>query len=734
METPETRSLCFRCSVIDLSPLTAPLPVSQESHRDPASKYEEQLAVYIQSFNPLHARNKPECNLCNLLAVCANQTGVEVHKAVAIRPKLVWLADVEHGSRNNQSARLHRSGQLHVWFYDKIEYKKSIDGDNVTLKSAVASWMLDIVEEHSKSSPCKRMPISRHADKTMIRNRLATCDSSHTHLPGFGHSASRILHIVSRGLLRAINTTTGKIETLPSLTNFVALSYVWGNKTEPDQSLNAFPITAYPATIRDAATLAQSLGFDWLWVDRICIDQSNENEKAVLIPYIKDIFATASLTIVAASGDGAHSGLPGSPHTPRQGETPLMLNIQARAFEDVPELSPAESSSSLNRHVRALGGVLRLLPAQPSFNTLLNTSVWRTRGWTFEEEVFSRRLLYVFPTEIFFSCDNGTYRESTGETFVSEPLGSTWSDFGATPPLIAGELNVAMQKRRNSSTKLITTRQFVRAVEEYTSRNLTFEEDRVEAFAGLITASTDQIGGISEASLLKHGHPLSFFETALTWHPESDSPVRLPTHRKPFVPSWSWASAGSKVHFLDNGEEDNKSNWFRYDGIGNLDVVGLPSRDILSRELGLYFPTELINSQPWLEKMPKNSPAELDATVTPDVVSIRSQKLPTLHLVSIVFEAMFVKASEGLHSLQLVHDPGVRVTGHWATSSSFISGRQKFAIVAGNANICIMALKPESPGDTFSRMGLLRVAWYSSDLLYSIMRQSRARWEYIRLI
>ncbi|KAF3012572.1 hypothetical protein E8E14_003553 [Neopestalotiopsis sp. 37M] len=452
----------------------------------------------------------------------------------------------------------------------------------------------------------------------MIRNWLIKCDEEHSHLPGPGSSGSRILHIIGLGLLRVINTSTGDIETLSVLTDFVALSYVWGREREPDQSLKALPIMDYAATIRDAATLAQSLGFDWLWVDRICIDQSNDSEKAVLIPYIKDIFASATLTLVAASGNGAHFGLPGSPHTAREGEKPLKLDPQTETG----------------------GDVLQLLAEQPSFNTLLNGSVWHTRGWTFEEEVFSRRLLYIFPTEIFFSCNKGTYRESTVNKFVPEPAGSTWADFGATPPLITAELNAVMQQRRSrSSSKLFSTRQFVRAVEEYTSRDLTIEEDRVEAFAGLVTAATHLGDKNLEESLLKHGHPFGFFETALTWHPETDTPKRNPAHGKPFVPSWSWASAGSKVRFLDSGEEENKSNWFQYGSIENQDILGLPSSEtLLSTRLGLDFPTQLIASRPWLEQVSSGSlPSYLEAIAapaiaTPAVISSRSSVLPTLHL------------------------------------------------------------------------------------------------------
>jgi hypothetical protein len=86
---------------------------------------------------------------------------------------------------------------------------------------------------------------------------------------------------------------------------YVALSYVWGRGPAED----------WPRVILDAADTTRRLGFEYLWVDRLCIDQSNPAEKHYLISKMASIYEGAELTIVAAAGLDAKYGLPGGDDT-----------------------------------------------------------------------------------------------------------------------------------------------------------------------------------------------------------------------------------------------------------------------------------------------------------------------------------------------------------------------------------------------------------------------------------
>ena len=69
---------------------------------------------------------------------------------------------------------------------------------------------------------------------------------------------------------RAINCTKTPpvVEERPWSESYVALIYVWGP-----------PSGDWPQTILDAVEVMNRLGEQYLWVDRLCINQSNLQER-----------------------------------------------------------------------------------------------------------------------------------------------------------------------------------------------------------------------------------------------------------------------------------------------------------------------------------------------------------------------------------------------------------------------------------------------------------------------
>jgi hypothetical protein len=90
---------------------------------------------------------------------------------------------------------------------------------------------------------------------------------------------------------------------------FVALSYVWGTRDADKED--------WPRTVPDAVAVTKELGLRYIWVDRLCINQADDDETAYLISKITTIYEEAELTIVAAAGSGAKHGLPGVRSTSR---------------------------------------------------------------------------------------------------------------------------------------------------------------------------------------------------------------------------------------------------------------------------------------------------------------------------------------------------------------------------------------------------------------------------------
>lgn len=82
-------------------------------------------------------------------------------------------------------------------------------------------------------------------------------------------------------------------------------------------------------------------------------------------------------------------------------------------------------------------------------------------------------------------------------------------------------------------------------VENFSARNLTFEQDVGRAFAG-----ATEIMGATFPGGLHHGFPVFFFDIAMLWQPESS------LIRRPNAPSWSWAGWKGSVECLEH--------WFPY--------------------------------------------------------------------------------------------------------------------------------------------------------------------------
>jgi hypothetical protein len=90
----------------------------------------------------------------------------------------------------------------------------------------------------------------------------------------------------------------------------VALSYVWG-------VLNLGDTDPLPKVISDAMIVTMKLGYQYLWVDKYCISQSDHKEMEFQMSCMDTIYKGAEITIIAAAGLDATFGLPGVGDTPR---------------------------------------------------------------------------------------------------------------------------------------------------------------------------------------------------------------------------------------------------------------------------------------------------------------------------------------------------------------------------------------------------------------------------------
>lgn len=286
---------------------------------------------------------------------------------------------------------------------------------------------------------------------------------------------------------------------------FTALSYVWGSGMGVGQAGPAFDLHNPPHTIEDALHACKELGQKYLWIDQICINQDDPEDKANQIASMAAIYSSASLVIVAARGESVHSGLSGM-HLAR------------------PKLQARESFLDFQ------------LASVPDFDADISGSIWSTRGWTLQEVALANIKVYFSSTGVWLQ-----YEEGGKETRYSVEFD-----------------RFASSTTRMPSTPFYT---FSNHLRSYTPRKLTYEYDIYNAFSGIMTA----LFGGPEKNI--YGLPEQHFNYALLWAPSKGGPppsIRVLRSNvgqdpvpNPLLPTWSWASVAGGVEIPRAADPDN---------------------------------------------------------------------------------------------------------------------------------------------------------------------------------
>jgi hypothetical protein len=101
---------------------------------------------------------------------------------------------------------------------------------------------------------------------------------------------------------------------------YLTLSYVWGGvqtlqattaNIEQLRQLRSLTrdTVILPKTIRQAIDVTRLLGERYIWIDQLSILQDDYEKKHAQIKHVAEIFANTYLTLVAATGNAADSGL-----------------------------------------------------------------------------------------------------------------------------------------------------------------------------------------------------------------------------------------------------------------------------------------------------------------------------------------------------------------------------------------------------------------------------------------
>ncbi|KAJ4360838.1 uncharacterized protein N0V89_001405 [Didymosphaeria variabile] len=215
------------------------------------------------------------------------------------------------------------------------------------------------------------------------------------------------------------------------------------------------------------------------------------------------IYEQAFATIVAL-GENANVGLPGVDGGPR------------RHPQLVAEFGP-----------------VRLLSRCPTLSSQINDSVWLSRGWTYQEGLFSRRCLFFSEHQVYFHCNNMLCTEdSPSAVYVS----------AVTDPKNMAKENPYWNADRNyiRSNTLWTGKlagsiyTYVEYLGQYVCRDVSYDSDAVNAFGAVLS----RLQRDSFPNGFVHGIPRDTFREGLLWSAAGNISRRASGG----FPSWTWAA------------------------------------------------------------------------------------------------------------------------------------------------------------------------------------------------
>lgn len=306
----------------------------------------------------------------------------------------------------------------------------------------------------------------------------------------------------------------------PGAQKYIALSYCWGS---PDQAkhqlktsqstlsdwLHQIPFSLLPRTHQDAITLCRVLGVRYVWIDSLCIVQDDKADWEREAQQMGSCYANAYLTVCAAQGNSCLDGFLGRTVPSRVINVPFTSSINPSVsgsyslFAAPRQFAPLQIETDIFGDGRALMDFMREDPPRNPYRFTMHSydpygqvdyCHWKKRGWIFQEMMLSPRML-LFTEAMVHLC--------VGDKLLQSEDG----------PRREGRFQVPshMLQRDRESPELESDAldQWRVLVSAYSSRSLTYDEDRLPALSALTRIWAAKIEGKYLAGLfssdLHHG-------------------------------------------------------------------------------------------------------------------------------------------------------------------------------------------------------------------------------------
>ncbi|UKZ66310.1 uncharacterized protein TrAtP1_007485 [Trichoderma atroviride] len=259
-----------------------------------------------------------------------------------------------------------------------------------------------------------------------------------------------------------------------------------------------------PRSIQDAVSVTRELGFRYLWVDALCIIQNCATDKKREITRMSSIYKNAAVTIAASSSKSATEGFLSNETEPYCPEFDFQVPMSGNRVGTV---------------------YMSAEPYEPEHHL-------DTRGWTFQEFMLSSRILFFSDYELLWQCKEVDLKS------VSEK-GLEYTQRLEDLPWVVFDDDSEPHFGSDDTDKIYLWKT---VVEQYTERDLTVPDDRLDAIMGIVC----ELETLWRQECI-YGLWKNWFIGLLAWYkPYSEREKMRHIER---APSWSWASLNGAVKY-----------------------------------------------------------------------------------------------------------------------------------------------------------------------------------------
>lgn len=302
---------------------------------------------------------------------------------------------------------------------------------------------------------------------------------------------------------------------------YACLSYCWGSNGQESMTTTAnldkyrhkIPWQELPSTISDAIKLCYRLGFQYLWVDSLCIVQNDEQDWLREASNMAGVYSKSALTLAVPLCDDASESFLQKRLLNTKQWSDGHYGCARVPFTD---LSTGDKREMYLWDNNFFKGSRFLDNGWYDIRSFLDqtSGKWFSRAWTFQEWFLSPRVLHIH-TMTVWDCFQ-SYGNELERRFLR-------------------------QQHTSDSREQFDDFSWTYIVHGFTARQITQEKDRLPALAGLAERFRAETGSTYLAGLWVEDLP-----KGLLWvrYPQTSAMNRPLTYR---APTWSWASLEGEV-------------------------------------------------------------------------------------------------------------------------------------------------------------------------------------------